>query len=606
MIPKPSSKGKKPRHCSGEFFLLKIALLCLVIIYISSSPFPVPVADAKEIVATKEWQKLQEGDTIPKGLHIKMDLETGSKWVKLVDENDTDENDKRPHVVSSSLVITEDGSVEQLQQGKGSDNLYSSTTLYDKTVKITQLANAELSADASAKVTSQLMEQSRKANLAESIAALNDFKGDKSIGETDIQMMYRTLQSLPEEEHESMGMGLPPLLKDDATDEEKRVFEIQVRAIWSARQALLKKMEEEYLADVTDIISERISSLTNYVGNPMKHVRDILIMEADERKSDLSTITGVLEDLEFQLTDLDNARDFHDMGGWPLLVAVLTDSIHGLEYEIEQAVVLQTQDLDVEKWNGTESLSIELEKDTLSFLQDYQKVVWKIQGLACWCMGTAIKNVEEFHPWALEDFSDLMALNADGGIVNAITIILNKLHSESTRGPSILDMSLNDDNLQLRRKYELYALGSLLRGNRDAIDYFGSVGGASALFDLYGYLTQEQNIRSMDQTTLKLLEKVIILADDIIMDVKLHPSDRPKNDEYLIEAFTTDEWCSVPIDMFYHGSAHIQRRMLAILLNMSPSCDYRTRALLANKMKDAAVNDEEVQALMSKFEEAIE
>ena len=591
--------------------MLKIALLCLAIIYISSSPFPVYVADAKEIVATKEWQKLQEGDTIPKGLHIKMDFETGNKWVKLLDEteneNETDGKAKKRHIVSSSLVITDDGSVEELQEGrKGSDKLQSSTTLYDETVKITQLANAELSADASAKVTSQLMEQSRKANLKASIAALDDFKGDKSLGETDIEMMYRTLLSLPEEEHESMGMGLPLPLEEDATDGEKRGFEIQVRLIWSARQALLKKMEEEYLADVTDLIAERISSLTDYVGNPMKDVRDILIMEADGRESDLSTITGVLEDLEFQLTDLDNARDFHDMGGWPLLVAVLTDSIHGLEYEIEQAVVLQAQGLDVEKLNGTEPLSIELSKDTLSFLQDYQKVVWKIQGLACWCIGTAVKTVEEFHPWALEDFSDLMALNADGGIVNVITIILNKLHSESTRGPSILDMPLNDDRLQLRRKYEMYALGSLLRGNRGAIDYFGSVGGPSALFDLYGYLTAEQNIMSMDKTTLKLLEKVIILADDIIMDVKLHPSDRPENDEFLIEAFTTDEWCSVPIDMFYHGSAHIQRRMLGILMNMSTSCNYRARALFTTKMKDAAVNDEEVQALMAKFEETIE
>jgi hypothetical protein len=69
-----------------------------------------------------------------------------------------------------------------------------------------------------------------------------------------------------------------------------------------------------------------------------------------------------------------------------------------------------------------------------------------------------------------------------------------------------------------------------LRGNRDAIHYFGAVHGPSALFELHQYLTEEQNIKSMDKVTLKLLEKVIILADDIVMDVKLHPSDRPEND----------------------------------------------------------------------------
>jgi len=591
------------RHYAGASLWLKMAFMS-AIFYISSPSFPTtPVANAKEIVATKEWQKLQEGDTLPKGLHVRMDLETGDKWAKLLEEEDTGGNDQSKNSASSSLVITDNGNVEEARDTSKGEKAQSATTLYENTVKITQLANAELSADASAKITSQLLQQSqREANLKKSIAALNDFKNDKSAGETDYEMMYRTLASLPAEGLVSMGMKLPLPIQKDATDKEKVVFEAQVRVIWSARQELLKKMEEEYLADVSDLIFERIQSLTDYLGNPMQSVRDILNIKINGEESDLSTITGVLEDLEFQLTDLDNARDFHNMGGWPLLVAFLTDAVHGLDYEIEQIVALQTQTLDLEQLNGTNSLSIQLSDDDMIFLQEYQKVVWKIQGLACWCMGTAVKNVEEFHPWAVEDFSELMTLNADGDIVNVITILLNKLHAESTRGPSILDMPLNDGKLQLRRKYELYALGSLLRGNRDAIHYFGAVHGPSALFELHQYLTEEQNIKSMDKVTLKLLEKVIILADDIVMDVKLHPSDRPENDALLVEAFTTEEWCTVPVTMFYHGSVNIQMRMLGILLNMSHSCEYQNRPTIVAEMNDHLAKNEDLQALMSKFE----
>jgi len=41
-------------------------------------------AKAKEIVATHEWQLLSEDDTLPAGLHVRMDLSTGKKWAKLV------------------------------------------------------------------------------------------------------------------------------------------------------------------------------------------------------------------------------------------------------------------------------------------------------------------------------------------------------------------------------------------------------------------------------------------------------------------------------------------------------------------------------------------
>ena len=53
---------------------------------------------------------------------------------------------------------------------------------------------------------------------------------------------------------------------------------------------------------------------------------------------------------------------------------------------------------DIDQMNKTDgSMTIELSDDVLDHLREYQRVMWKIQGIACWCMGTAVKNVEEFH-----------------------------------------------------------------------------------------------------------------------------------------------------------------------------------------------------------------
>ena len=68
---------------SSQFILLILALT-------SCNPWKSSchISNAAEIVATKEWQLLKEGDTIPAGLQIKMDLSTGEKWVKLIEKND--------------------------------------------------------------------------------------------------------------------------------------------------------------------------------------------------------------------------------------------------------------------------------------------------------------------------------------------------------------------------------------------------------------------------------------------------------------------------------------------------------------------------------------
>ncbi|XP_017104181.2 nucleotide exchange factor Sil1 isoform X2 [Drosophila bipectinata] len=43
-----------------------------------------------EFVATKEWQVIQEGQAIPKGLHVRINMQTGLKEAKLLDEDERD------------------------------------------------------------------------------------------------------------------------------------------------------------------------------------------------------------------------------------------------------------------------------------------------------------------------------------------------------------------------------------------------------------------------------------------------------------------------------------------------------------------------------------
>ena len=577
-------------------------------------------AEAKEIVATKEWQQVKEGDSIPAGLHVRMDMQTGIKWAKLLDDEEENGDHNGDHNANANananansmnmnmnLAITPDGSTHQMEAAAETSSQASSSSLKNA-IKITQLANAELTAEASQKITSQLLEQAQreqkqqqtqKKNVMDSIAALNDFQGDATENEAEYEMMYRTLQSLPQDEIKAMGMELPDLPTDvhsisELSSDQQQVLETQVREIWAARQALLQQMEDEYLTDVVDIIAERIEALKDYFGNPMKNIRDVLKLmvegdeednaDADEGLGSSFTIIETLRDLEFQLMDLDNARDFHSMGGWPILVALLTDSVHGLNYELQTAIDYEVKLLQ-QQLNETATatvaergarMEVVLPEATIEFLKEYQRIVWEIQGLASWCLGTSVSNVAEFHAWATEDFSDLMSGNDnDANIVNVITIILNNLVAEGTKTPSLLDMSPNDPKLQTRRKYEMYALGAVLRGNRKAIQYFSSVNGPDVLYDLFSYLVE----RDGDSMTLKLLSKIITLADDLVMDVVLH-SDTSDGvhvgsvelDEKLVSALTTRQWCMLPLQMMDVPSRQIQIKMLETMTNLAPYC----------------------------------
>lgn len=515
---------------------------------------------SKEIVATNDWQKVEEGDSIPKGLHVKMNFETGEKWVKLLD--DEENND-----ASTSLIYTADVSVLSPESTK-------------EGVKITHLGSKHISADASARIQEQFIKESqRKKNLIESISKLNDFTSDMSIGELDYQTMYRTLLSLPDEERAAI-QDFPTEPDASATSEVKGQFAATVRRIWASRQALLKQMEDEYLADATDIIQDHLNSLQKYIMNPVQGIIQVLDYQNQPnntqsiRDSDELNIIQVLEDLEFHLTDLDNARDFYNMGGWPLLVSLLTDSIHGIEYVVQQTTSTNSSDI---------SDDIQLSNEHIEFLKLFQRISWRIQGLAAWCIGTAVKNTEEFFPWALDNFSDLVRNNDDN--LNPLTILLRKLENHSTsQSLAMLRIDPYDRWFQIKRKLELYALGSLLRGNHGAIKSFVEAGGPNVLQMLYNSiaLSEMTHEQLIDRNNIAVVTKIIAIFDDLIMHATVDSLQNERDvtiEKNLIDALTTQDWCGIPLSALIIPVVKVRLNILDTITHVARLCKYDSEIL---------------------------
>ena len=93
------------------------------------------------------------------------------------------------------------------------------------------------------------------------------------------------------------------------------------------------------MADAPDLLCTRIALLTNYIVDPTLQLEQYLYASKDngdddddssKEEEELDDIVWMLSDLEYQLMDIDMAREFHTMGGLPLLISLLTDSIHGI------------------------------------------------------------------------------------------------------------------------------------------------------------------------------------------------------------------------------------------------------------------------------------
>jgi len=556
-----------------------------------------------------------------------MNLETGEKLVKLLDDEKNEDQQKyylqQQQSSTATAIMTNTGALATTEQEEKVKEEETNTNSKQE-LKITRLGNTQIDPETSAKITSQLLQQSSDAdkkkqqqrkNVLDSIASLNDFQADHTVDEKDYETMYRTLMSLPEEDREPL--DIPTLPTNMGDEKALQTFIARIKEIWQGRQDYLKEIEEEYMANVPDIIESRILFLKEYISTPIQYLESVIKEEDDTTDADIdddddapNTIIEVLKDLEYHLSDLDMARDFYTMGGWPLLISLLTDEIHGLEQVIQEIVLAQNYTNMIESSTTTSdssssALTIKLPEEIQLYIQRLQHTIWNIQSMTCWCIGTAIKNVDEFKPWALEDFSDLLRQHqpvitldatgnsADETTVNAITILLSKISVDEQSNPVhdySNDLSSLESKLWFQKKQkELYALGALLRGNFNAIHYFGSVNGPLMLSNLFhSFMTPNHDDVQLSSDILqnnfamKVLTRIMSLGGDLVADLSAISADSDINNDNDIEIVTkqllsllsSQDWCSIPKTLMLNGSIHTQTKAHETMVHMAPYCSF--------------------------------
>ena len=425
---------------------------------------------AKEIEVTDEWQKVEGNDTIPAGVHVRMDMTTGEKWVKNMSEEDEEEGDK----AFKNVHINKD----------------------EKSKKSLSVAVVDGDGDVT-------------------IEENEDKPFEASEPDYDFEMMHRTLSKLPPEEIVAMG-GLP-----DIPDSENRAeFEERMLEIWKKRQAELLDLEMNF----PEILKARIAGIKEYLEKPEAGLNEVDLEE--EGDEDVVTdIVSLLKDLEFQLSDIDMARDFHTMDGWPLLVKLLSVDTH----------VPANKTID------------ELTTTTHTKIRT-------VQSYAAWAIGTAVKNTEEFYPYGIESvFLD------DGKRTTAIDQLVdifcdNYSGSTSWEVRTLLTKSI-------------YGIGAILRGNGDAQKHIAKRGGFARLGKKYRELAQQ----GFNSANTKLIQRMAGLSMDIVQDLLVPEMD---SNDPLIDSISS-AFCDATCELFSSEifvPTTVQETLVRAISVMGPYC----------------------------------
>ena len=74
--------------------LINISIAFLLIVFL--------VKSENVFVATNEWQEIKDGQSVPAGLHYRMNLETGKKEAKIIDPEETDSQETTSPILSDA------------------------------------------------------------------------------------------------------------------------------------------------------------------------------------------------------------------------------------------------------------------------------------------------------------------------------------------------------------------------------------------------------------------------------------------------------------------------------------------------------------------------
>ena len=89
---------------------MKRLIVALIFVNILAS-----TCESKDFVATSEWQEIAEGQRVPSGLHYRINLETGKKEAKILEESDETKVKVTTPILSDQNVIEDDQPSEVCQ-----------------------------------------------------------------------------------------------------------------------------------------------------------------------------------------------------------------------------------------------------------------------------------------------------------------------------------------------------------------------------------------------------------------------------------------------------------------------------------------------------------
>ena len=497
------------------------------------------VVSGKEIVAQRDtWTLIGENDTVDAGMHIRIDMTTGEKWVKQLTDDD-DGNDTTEH------SKTTDSKQQQQQQHRTVSPPESSTAVVvvvaesesgnsDNTVQTnSQREQTELTMngeDSTGNRDTKILplpkqiiynDNTTTTTTSSSSDTTQPPKNTMESPKYDYDMMYRTLRKLPMEEQ--IRMQLPTeYVPDTATttmeelsstqssnstamkqQQRRHEFETQLRYIWEQRQ---KELLEFEVADLPQILKQYISDMRQYItlssspphspsklvssdttdptnGNTTHHSAAAADNSNKNNKNTTDDeishrhMISILQELEYQLQDIDLTRDFHTLQGWNLLVSLLSST------NVSFSRTTQNNNSHTHTSHHTSMDSI-VTTNTRQYQEQHE-----VQMYTAWVIGTALKHIPEFHTYAIEPIrvvvpsintttttTTITTTTLDLVLEQIRTSYMEYVHWVTTHsGNSSPQQETNTEDidvilklLQTKLLRLVYCLGSLLRGNYHA------------------------------------------------------------------------------------------------------------------------------------------
>jgi hypothetical protein len=216
-----------------------------------------------------------------------------------------------------------------------------------------------------------------------------------------------------------------------------------------------------------DELKEAMKSLmkpAEFMGNLTKQLKEKSLFYHENPAQGEEEIQQLLIDLESLVADIDNARDFHTIGAWPVLVSFLDRSF---------------------------SLAIRTK--------------------AAWAIGTAVKNSYDYQLWALENVQLEASRNA-----SCLSLLL-EMFKESSLLVNSSNNAEQPNEIQQQTEFQkrtFYALSSVVRGNVDIQEHISKNSNDLFFTSLQRFLSL--NSSSLIRTDAQVMRKVFSLILDLL------------------------------------------------------------------------------------------